>query len=81
MALDAGSLVIVEVRARSTASFGGAAASVHGIKQARIVRAAEQLLQKHAHWRNLPVRFDVVLIEGRGAEARLEWLRHAFSAR
>lgn len=81
VALEGSTLVIVEVRARSTGSFGGAAASVRGIKQARIVRAAQQLLQAHAEWRHLAARFDVVIIEGRGEQERLEWLRHAFGAR
>jgi len=40
VALDNGVLVIAEVRTRSTDAFGGAAASVDGRKQRRIIRAS-----------------------------------------
>ncbi|MBI3367054.1 MAG: YraN family protein [Burkholderiales bacterium] len=67
-----GTLVFVEVRARGSASRGGAAASVGSIKQQRIVRAAQHYL---AQLRVVPAcRFDVVAIDG----DRLEWLRAAF---
>jgi putative endonuclease len=39
-----GTLVIAEVRMRSSDSHGGAAASVDGLKQQRIVRASRHLL-------------------------------------
>lgn len=81
VARDRGTLVIVEVRARTSGDCGGAAASVGGLKQARLVRAAHLLLASHPEWRKLPARFDVVLIEGEGASARLAWIRHAFEAR
>lgn len=81
VALERGVLVIVEVRFRSRATYGGAAGSVHGLKQARIVRAAQSLLQRHKEWRRLPVRFDVVVIEGSASDGDIRWLRHAFEAR
>jgi putative endonuclease len=69
-----GTLVFVEVRARAASSHGGAAASVLGPKQRRIVRAAQHYLLA------LPVlppcRFDVVAIDG----DRLQWLPAAFDA-
>lgn len=69
-----GTLVFVEVRARAGASAGGAAASVDGIKQRRIVRAARHYLMR------LPVlppcRFDVVAVDA----GELTWLRGAFDA-
>ena len=69
-----GTLVFVEVRARRDASHGGAAASVTGAKQRRIVRAAQHYLLS---WRALPpCRFDVVAIEG----DEVHWLQAAFSA-
>ena len=69
-----GTLVFVEVRARASASHGGALASVGATKQRRIVRAAQHYLLR------LPVpppcRFDVVALEG----GRIEWIRGAFDA-
>ncbi len=68
-----GTLVFVEVRHRSSARHGGAAASVSATKQRRIVFAARHYLMR---WREPPpCRFDVVSIE-----ARVQWLRAAFEA-
>ncbi|ALM87240.1 hypothetical protein ASB57_24590 [Bordetella sp. N] len=76
---DGNILVLVEVRARKHTGYGGAAASVDSGKQARLRRAAAQLLPTLAqrHWaRTLPpVRFDVVAYGPTGAT----WLRNAFS--
>ncbi len=67
-----GTLVFVEVRTRSSAAFGGAAASVTAAKQGRIVFAAQHFLRglRSAP----PCRFDVVTIEA----GTLQWLRAAF---
>lgn len=72
-------LVIVEVRARSRHAFGGAAASVGPRKQQRLIRAAQLLLAAHPEWRRMPARFDVIVEEGDGEGARMEWIRHAFT--
>ena len=69
-----GTLVFVEVKVRSTAGFGGAAASVSISKQRSLVLAARHYLRA---WPSPPpCRFDVVSIEG----DRIEWLRAAFDA-
>ena len=74
-------LIIAEVRTRSTESFGGAAASVDGWKQHKIIRAATQLLQQHKSLAQLRVRFDVVVVHEPGTQqARVEWIQHAFDA-
>ena len=69
-----GTLVFVEVRARSSAGHGGALASVDARKQQRIVRAAQHYLLR------LPVlppcRFDVVAVEA----GRVQWVKAAFEA-
>lgn len=70
-----GTLVFVEVRARASATHGGAAASVGAAKQRRIVRAAQHYLLCH-HAAPPPCRFDVVAIDG----PRITWLRAAFDA-
>jgi putative endonuclease len=80
VALDNGVLVIAEVRTRSSDAFGGAAASVDGRKQRRIIRAAAQLLQQHREYAVLPVRFDVLVVAGpTSAAPEVHWLRHAFA--
>jgi putative endonuclease len=81
VARDGAVLVIAEVRTRSTQAFGGAAASVDGRKQRRIIRAAAQLLQQHREYAALPVRFDVLIVDGPMSNApQVNWLRHAFEA-
>ena len=81
VALDHGVLVIAEVRTRSSAAFGGAAASVDGRKQRRIIRAAQQLLQRDRAYAALPVRFDVLIVTGAAtATPGVQWLRQAFEA-
>jgi len=67
-----GTLVFVEVRARSGSAHGGAAASVTAGKQRRIVYAARHYLLRLASLP--PCRFDVVSVDGE----RIEWLRAAF---
>jgi putative endonuclease len=69
-----GTLVFVEVRARSSSAFGGAAASVSASKQRSLVLAAQYFLSTHHP--APPCRFDVVAIDA----DRIEWLRGAFDA-
>ncbi|MDO9054601.1 MAG: YraN family protein [Gallionella sp.] len=74
---DGGTLVFIEVRQRSNARFGGAAASIDHHKQQRLIRTAQHYLANLG--RIPPCRFDVVLMddaEGRNAE----WLKNAFDA-
>ncbi|HUX74507.1 MAG TPA: YraN family protein [Steroidobacteraceae bacterium] len=79
--LDAGELVVVEVRQRSRGDFGGALASVTAAKRRRIVRAAALFLMRSAAAHNAPVRFDVVGIQGRPEAAyELIWIKAAFCA-
>ena len=81
IARDAQLLIIAEVRTRSSAAYGGAAASVDRRKQQRITRAARALLQQRADLARLPVRFDVIVVKDpHGAAPRIEWIRHAFEA-
>jgi putative endonuclease len=69
-------LVLVEVRLRSSDEFGGAAASVGRGKQRRVALAARHLLLTRPAYRRMPARFDVVAID-RGA-AGISWIRDAF---
>lgn len=74
-------LLIVEVRTRSSDAYGGAAASIDGLKRRRLLRAAAQLLQQRRDLARLAVRFDVIVVSGvEAAQPRIEWIRHAFDA-
>ena len=68
--------VFVEVRRRRHRAFGGAAASIGPDKQRRIARTAQIYLSRTFGDCDLPVRFDVVAIDG--AQSELRWLRSAF---
>jgi putative endonuclease len=69
-----GTTVFVEVRKRASNSHGGAAASVGGIKQRRIIFAARHYLMRLRQ--PPPCRFDVVVVETEG----VQWLQAAFDA-
>jgi putative endonuclease len=74
----ADALVFIEVKARRTSAFGGAAYSVNGRKQARLVRLAAQYLAHH-RLRNQCCRFDVVLCKGGTTKpAEIEHIENAF---
>lgn len=81
VAREGGVLVVVEVRMRSDDSYGGAAASVDRRKQLRLTRAASRLLQQRRDLTQLPVRFDVIVVQTREAQSPvIEWIRHAFAS-
>lgn len=77
--MDGTTLALIEVRSRSSADYGGAAASVGASKQRRFTLAARHLMLTHPEYRKLPTRFDVVALDG-GApgEVRVTWIRDAF---
>jgi putative endonuclease len=75
VARDNDTLIIVEVRTRSSNAYGSAAASVDFRKQAKLRRAAALLLQQRKDLAGLPVRFDVVAMSPTG----IEWIKHAFT--
>jgi putative endonuclease len=80
VARERGVLVIVEVRLRSHADYGGALASITHVKRHRIARAARHLAACHAEFARLPMRFDVVAVPPAPSRDP-EWLRAAFDAR
>ncbi len=73
---DGANLVFVEVRARSSARFGGAAASVTAAKRRRMTIAAAHYLMIHRI--DAPCRFDVVTLDGPGDDPVLNWIPAAF---
>jgi putative endonuclease len=76
--LEGSTLVLVEVRYRSSLGYGGAAASVTLKKQRRIINAGRHLLATRADLRKFRARFDVIAM----SELRQDpqWIKAAFSA-
>ena len=67
-------LVFIEVRARKSEAFGGAAGSITATKRRRLVAAARHFVARRRVER--ACRFDVVLV--RGSEQQVEWITDAF---
>ena len=76
IARDGATLVFVEVRARASNTFGGAAASITASKRGKLTRTASQYLATLG--RTPPCRFDAVLLGNSGSP--IEWIQDAFSA-
>ena len=76
IARDGVTLVFVEVRARSSNAFGGAAASITAAKRQKLTRTALHYLAGAG--RTPRCRFDAVLLAG--DDGPVEWIRDAFSA-
>lgn len=72
---DGDTLVFVEVRYRSRADFGGAAASVTAAKRARIERAIRAYLAADPAAARRPLRADVVAVSARD---EIDWIPNAF---
>jgi putative endonuclease len=74
VARDGEEAVFIEVRARASDAYGGAAASIGVAKRRRLIRAARAWIAAR-RWEG-PCRFDVVAVDGEN----LEHLRDAFRA-
>ncbi|ASQ44594.1 YraN family protein [Legionella clemsonensis] len=69
-------LVFIEVRARASAAFGGAAASVTYRKQQKIIKTASHYLLRTKLTDKQPIRFDVLSFEGETPQ--INWIKNAF---
>jgi putative endonuclease len=79
IAKDGSTTVFVEVKARMTQEFGGAAAAMTRWKQRRIARmAVDYLARQNLH--DCPCRFDVVAIDFNESEPRIIVYPSAFNA-
>ncbi len=79
IARDGATLVFVEVKARLTGEFGGAAHAVTAWKQRRVARmAVDYLARRRLH--DCPCRFDVVAIDFERAGPRVTVYPNAFDA-
>lgn len=73
---EGATLVVVEVRARQSASHGSALESVDTRKRHKLARATQAFLLAHPAWQDAPVRFDIVHF---GSDGKGRWLRAAFT--
>ena len=77
---DNGTIVFVEVRARTTADFGRAAESVTALKRRRVTSCAVEYLARH-RLTHRSCRFDVVVIDdARGSAPQITVYSNAFEA-
>jgi len=79
IARSGGTLVFVEVKARSGQAYGGGGAAVTRPKQQRIARMAEDFLMRR-HLVDQPCRFDVVTVDFGDGRPFVEVYPHAFTA-
>ena len=78
---EGATLVLIEVRQRARADFGGALASVGVPKRRKLIRAARFLLHTCPAWGRRIVRFDVVAVQGDPCGAHeIAWIKDAFRA-
>ena len=79
---DGDEMAFVEVKARTTGSFGLPETAVDGRKQGRMVRSALHWLQNHPEWTG-GWRIDVVAVSGKpelAADAEVTWFPNAVQA-
>lgn len=70
---DSNTLIIVEVRYRASAKFGGAVESITSHKQSRIINATQHYLMLNPV--NKAIRFDVIAMTG---NTNINWIQNAF---
>ncbi len=66
---EAGLIAFVEVKARAT--LADAARALSPRQRERLLGAAAILLDRHPHWNRCSLRFDLVLLDGRGGMRRI----------
>ena len=76
---ESGLLVIVEVRYRRHTGIMHPTQSIGPGKLRRIVQATEHFVQRHGHWRDRAIRFDIVGLHGPLENAAMNWIRDAFT--
>lgn len=73
IARSGATLIFVEVRARTSEAFGGAAASITAAKRKRLLATAHHYIARQQT--QAACRFDVVLLSG--TDRRIEWIQDA----
>ena len=80
VARDGDVLVFVEVKARSSRSFGGALGAVTPRKQRQVIAMAQRYMAR-VGWAARPCRFDVVAVQADDGDAPdVTLIRNAFGA-
>ncbi len=69
-------LVFIEVKMRASHAFGGAIASVTANKRQKLLNTAQYYLQKNNLYEKLPIRFDVICLQGNPPQ--VNWIKNAF---
>ena len=78
---DGITVVVVEVRARSSSHFASAAESIDWKKRRRIVQATRHLLMTHPQWSECGLRFDIFSANRIESTApSIRWIKNAFDA-
>lgn len=78
---DDATLVIVEVKARSSRTLVNAKESVGRGKQRRLVQATRHFLMRHPRYFDRRLRFDVVAVDGiDSSRPTIDWIKNAFEA-
>ena len=73
--------VFVEVRYRTSYTFGSAIESVNYAKQQRLIRAANYYLQSRRLAEKVSSRFDIVALQSSmNKSIKTEWIKNAFEA-
>lgn len=77
IAMDGGTTVFIEVKARSSRNMGLGREAVTYVKQRNIIKVASSYLTENELW-DTPVRFDVAEVDL--VECRVEYIKNAFQA-
>ncbi len=78
---DRNCLAIVEVRSRGSAGFESPALTVDEHKQQKIARTTLAFQAQSVHYRDWPIRFDVIAILGTDSgPGAIQWIQDAFRA-
>jgi putative endonuclease len=75
-----GQLVFVEVRTRSSSSYGSPEESITTTKQARLIALAYAYLEAHSLDNSIPWRIDVIAVEVEQRSGRISRLGHVVNA-
>jgi len=78
IAQDSGTLVIAEVKTRSSLAYGDPQDAIDSRKIIRIVKATDAYLRMKRL--DLPVRFDIITIVKTGSRLHIEHIEDAFTA-
>ena len=73
---NASTLVIVEVRSKSSSYFGHPLATINYQKQHKIIKTTQYYLLHHPKQTQFPIRFDAISIT---KNQQISWIKDAFS--